>query len=940
MLTFFLSLSLGNEAYAQKQGQDRIDSLLTELPKGKGDTSKVNLLSELCWEYLYIGSYEMVEQYSSQAQMLAEKLNYKYGIANATFYVGKAYYGQHKYYEALKKYLTALSLFETLDSKKDLAVVNLNIGNIYFIINKYSEALKKNETALQLYEELGDKRGIIRSYTGIGNVYFFYEKDYLRSLKIFLNQLKIARELGDSVMVADAYAGIASCYFAQHSYAEGVSAFLIQVKIFEELGYKANTAFAYSQLGVGYLEYMKNYPKALDCFLKSLKIAVEIDDRSQILRCYLNIGNTYGKQGKSNESKRWYQKSLLLAKETRFTDNLQKAYKGLAESDSALGNYKAAYENYKLAMQYKDSIFNKENAQKLAQAEMQSDFDKKEAATNAEHIQKELRAKHELQRQKIMRNGFIAGFSVMLLFAGVFLWQRNKIKEEKMRAERSEKFKQQFLANMSHEIRTPMNSIMGMTRLVLDTPLNKKQQSYLNSIIKASENLLHIINEILDLSKIEAGKMELEQIDFSVRDMVEHVKQTLQHKATEKNIELITTVRSVVPEVVIGDQVRLSQVLMNLVGNAIKFTEKGTVQLSVDEAQGQLRFSITDTGIGIPQDKLQSIFESFTQANLSDTRKYGGTGLGLSISKQLVEIMGGKISIESEVGSGTTFSFSIDLPLGSKEKLLEQHLSDQIDGSILDGLSILLVDDNVDNRIVCRDTLESKSKVEIIEATNGKEAVEIFAQHDFDVVLMDVQMPVMNGYEATRQIRNNFALPKKNVPVIALTASVIRSDLDKCRMAGMDDYVPKPFKAVQLFTAIATLTKRDIKFTKNKESFRNTEETAASQHVDLSYLQDFCEGDTAKMQKYIRIFLDSAPVFISNLNVALAEFDAKEIASQVHGFKTKFIMMGMEGARVLGAQLETDCRTESLEQAGIHKNTTILIKMVMSAETELKIRYI
>jgi CheY-like chemotaxis protein len=198
----------------------------------------------------------------------------------------------------------------------------------------------------------------------------------------------------------------------------------------------------------------------------------------------------------------------------------------------------------------------------------------------------------------------------------------------------------------------------------------------------------------------------------------------------------------------------------------------------------------------------------------------------------------------------------------------------------------------------------------------------------------------MNGYETTRRIRNNFTSPKKDVPVIALTASVIRSDLDKCRTAGMDDYVPKPFKPAQLFKAIATLTKREMKFTTSKASFRRTEQLTASQHVDLTYLQDFCEGDKTKMQKYIRIFLESVPVFISKLNVAMTAFDPEEIASQVHGFKTKFIMMGMERARLLAAQLEADCRTEIPSEADIHANTTTLIKMVLAAETELKINYI
>ncbi|MBL0071706.1 MAG: response regulator [Bacteroidetes bacterium] len=383
-----------------------------------------------------------------------------------------------------------------------------------------------------------------------------------------------------------------------------------------------------------------------------------------------------------------------------------------------------------------------------------------------------------------------------------------QIRIEKERAEQSEKFKQQFLANMSHEIRTPMNAVMGMTNLVLDSELNPKQKKYLTGVKNASENLLHIINEILDLSKVEAGKMELEEIDFSIRDVVEQVYQVLKHKADEKSIELIISINSNVPEVVVGDPVRLYQILLNLTGNAIKFTDKGSVQLAVDclplatasvETSNlklqTLNFCVIDTGIGIPQDKLQTIFDSFSQANSSDSRKYGGTGLGLSISKQFIKLMGGKLIVESVVNSGSTFSFALHLPIGSSENLLQQKSSEEIDGNILDGLKILLVDDNSGNRIVCRDTLESKSKVIIEEAANGQEAVALLSEKDFDIVLMDVQMPVMDGYEATRVIRDLQSMARNHtIPILALTASVIRSDLDKCRAAGMNDYVPKTFQ--------------------------------------------------------------------------------------------------------------------------------------------------
>ncbi len=542
--------------------------------------------------------------------------------------------------------------------------------------------------------------------------------------------------------------------------------------------------------------------------------------------------------------------------------------------------------------------------------------------------------------------------------------QKEIAEKERMRAEQSEQFKQQFLANMSHEIRTPMNAVMGMTRLLIEKNPRNDQFQYLDGINKSSDNLLHIINDVLDLSKIEAGKMELEKIDFSLRDLVEQVKQTLRFKANEKGLELFTDIDSNIPDVLIGDPTRLNQVLINLTGNSIKFTEKGSVNITIKKPENEnivhskllqlqvgggetnhspikkpglennLVFSIIDTGIGIPPDKLQDVFENFSQANTSDTRNYGGTGLGLSISKQLVELMGGKIAIESVEGAGTTFSFEINLPPGSNERLDEQKGLQQIDGSILNGLKILIVDDNEYNRIVVHDTLKLIAEVDIVEAANGKEAIEAAAQHNFDAILMDVQMPLMNGYEATQYIREKLDVPKNGTPIIALTASVIRTDLDKCRAAGMTDYVPKPFATDQLIAALAKATGREIKYLAKKENQIKLQPGYHSPVTNLSYLEKFCQGDKKQMQKYISMFTSTAPDLIKKITAALSNNDFEEIASQVHGYKTKWIMMGMNESKELAFIIERQC---SEEKPGtiVKENLLLLIEQIKKATSEL-----
>ncbi len=509
---------------------------------------------------------------------------------------------------------------------------------------------------------------------------------------------------------------------------------------------------------------------------------------------------------------------------------------------------------------------------------------------------------------------------------------------EKNRAEKSEKFKQQFLANMSHEIRTPMNAVVGMTNLLIDKNPRADQHYYLNAVKNSAETLLHIINDILDLSKIEAGKVELENIDFALNDVIAGVMQVLQHKADEKGIRLITEIDKEMP-VLAGDPVRLYQVLMNLGGNALKFTEKGSVRIiakitSKSESQVTVSFSVIDTGIGIPKDKLKQVFESFSQAHSSDTRRYGGTGLGLTISKQLIELFGGNINIESEEGVGTSFSFKINFTEGSAMKLQQNtDLQKDIDGSILNGLKILIADDNEYNRIVAADTLKLKANVTITHASTGKEVIAHLRGKDFDVILMDVHMPEMNGFEATKQIREKFPASKNDIPIIALTAGVLRDDLEQCRQAGMNGYLTKPFTASQLISGIAEVLGIEIKMIARKQI---NEESPKNNHAvtDLRYLQSFCEGDMDRIKKYINIFIKSAPTFVETIRSAVDEKNYAEISDRVHNFKSMWIMMGMTQSEELALKIEQQGREENGHN--FIENTLTLLSQIEQAVKELE----
>lgn len=409
----------------------------------------------------------------------------------------------------------------------------------------------------------------------------------------------------------------------------------------------------------------------------------------------------------------------------------------------------------------------------------------------------------------------------LLATAGYLIWRtredRRELMQQKELAEQNARYKTRFLANMSHEIRTPMNAILGLSRLLTESELPPKQGEYADAIRQSSENLLVIVNDVLDQAKIESGKFKFQQKPFDLELIVRHLQNTLGYKAEEKGLQFEIKVSPQTPTRLIGDPVRLNQILTNLLGNAIKFTDKGSVQLAVDSSglqpevaertpiqqpatYCQLTFTVSDTGIGISPDQASRVFESFQQADDDISANYGGTGLGLSITKDLVEQQGGKIELESEIGKGTSISATIPFELGKSSETETQQESGQ--SISFENLRILLVEDTFFNQMLAVELLKSRIPgVEIEVAENGRVALEkIESEGLFDLVLMDVKMPVMDGLEATRRLRG---MPgKERLPIIALTANAVQEELEKCRAAGMDAWVTKPIDANELFTTM------------------------------------------------------------------------------------------------------------------------------------------
>jgi len=372
--------------------------------------------------------------------------------------------------------------------------------------------------------------------------------------------------------------------------------------------------------------------------------------------------------------------------------------------------------------------------------------------------------------------------------------------------------KSEFLANMSHEIRTPMNAIINMSHLALQAELTQPQCNYIQKVHHSAEGLLRILNDILDFSKIEAGKLEIEDIDFNLQDITDDMASIVGLNAREKGVELSIDIDKDVPHALIGDPLRLSQVLFNLGDNAVKFSDAGgmvTLKIALKEENDQksvLLFSVMDTGIGIPPEQQKKLFQSFSQADSSTTRKYGGSGLGLIISRKIIQRMGGDIWVQSAKNAGSTFSFII--PLGKQQDNLSPFESSQDESeegvsqslAKLHGAKILVVDDNEFNQEIMIEYLTSNG-IAVETACDGREALELLAREEFDGVLMDCQMPVMDGYEATCKIREQEKF--KELPVIAMTANVMTCDLERAVAVGMNDYIAKPINPETIFVTMA-----------------------------------------------------------------------------------------------------------------------------------------
>lgn len=721
------------------------------------ERARIDTLIDMAMEVRNLDVEQAIEM-SDDIIARAQAALYQLAVGRGYNLKGWCYWRQGLYDEGLDILQHAHSIaLQVKNAPLEARVLN-NFGYIYRDRGDLATALNYFENALAINETLGDE--VSQSVNLASIAYVHYDLgDYENALTFALRCLPIFQRAQDTHRLTSLYHILGNIFFKLEQYHEALRYFEENLKLSEEGTVLKDLAVS----GVGKVYYkMGRSKEAESCLLQALEAAKELGDVEVQITCNYYLGRLYMDDGSLRKGRAYLEDAFTQAKDYTRQHDVMSLHETLSALYEQMGDIPKAFHHLKEYERLKEEIFQQTTFNKL----------------------------RNLQTRQ----------------------QVELAQKEKEVAEKTAALKQQFMANMSHEIRTPMNAIVGMTRLLLDKNPQEHQIRYLKAISQSADNLLVIINDILDLSKIEAGKIIIEQVPFSLRELMQNMRDMLLLKAEEKNLQLRLQIDNYISDSLIGDPTRISQILINLTGNAIKFTEKGFVEVRAEHVETKdgrctIRFEIEDTGIGIAADYVDSIFESFTQAGTDTARKFGGTGLGLTISRQLTNLMGGDISVESEVGHGTVFSVVIPLRVGETKEAADDNTDEPIiNTEALRHARILLVEDNEFNQMVAEDTLQELLPGITVEiAVNGQEAIDKVQSTSYDLVLMDIQMPVMDGLTATKIIRKELPAPARDVKIIAMTANVLQEDVHRYLEAGMNAYVSKPFKQEELLQKMSAL---------------------------------------------------------------------------------------------------------------------------------------
>jgi signal transduction histidine kinase/tetratricopeptide (TPR) repeat protein len=809
-LTHIIAFLVGLNAFAVT-AEDQRDSLKKALhvlqTKGSPRT-KAELLIKLA-DAEKQTDYKQARFYVDDALALALLLKDHSLEAKSYHIIAEIEDEQSKFDSAIYYYQLAIRSFNHGADKLELATTLNQRGIVFENKGDYTNAYQDYLNSLKIYEELKDIKGISNEYLNLGLIHQ-YRKEFGESEKLFLKSLSLSRSINDESGIASALNNLGMNYQSQKKYGTALLYFKQVLAIDLKDGDENNIASSLNNVGTVSAD-MGKHKEALEYYSRSASIKKKLNDYIGLSNTYNNIASSLIKLNKGDEAEQYLDLSKGLSDQYGFKNNIVETYNIYYELALSRKDYRKALDYYVLQQKNIDSIEKEES--ELAIHRLQGQYQLDKANTEIALKSTELEGEQQLKLLYIIIILLLVAVSIYLYFNSkrirqlykVLNIQHKDIIDAKEKAEEATRIKSQFLSVMSHEIRTPLNAIIGVANLLADDIRNEEQQENIKVMHVASENLMHLINDLLDLSKLEVGKMQLDLGNIRLKRMCENVREMFAVLAAQKGIFLKLEFDESIPEVLTGDDIKVNQAITNLVGNAIKFTQNGSVSLTVKlisntKESSMILFSVADTGIGIPADKQQSIFDSFIQASSDTNKKFGGTGLGLSISKKLVEVMGGGLTVSSEEGKGSVFSFQLEF---ARERARASREYKQVlhRAGLFKGRHILVADDNPVNVFVLKQFLH-KWGATTSDATDGNQAISLLYSNNFDLILMDIQMPAKDGLEATREIRRS-GEKWSNIPIIAITASHEDEVKISIHESGMDDFVIKPFLPDDLVNKIS-----------------------------------------------------------------------------------------------------------------------------------------
>lgn len=849
-----ITLALFTALFGSAQFQHKVDSLEAHLKFETEHETIADILNEL--SVIHTDTLPATAlSYANRALTISNNVGYFEGRVEGYTNIGIIYRNTGNYEEAVEAFTKMRALYEAKNDHSGVAYAYKELGLTYAESGFRSKAMEYLNLAIQEGDKGADERVIGLAYTELGILH--YDQGNTLAAQEFLNEALRSFDIAKdelSAAICNKYLGL----------------------IFRDL---------------------EDFERALQYFASASEVYEVNPVEPHHAEVNLNLGYIFFHMSNDDKALELLEQSLPVIEATGSKANLVLAYETLNEAYQALGEYEKAYEYFRLYSSIKDAA---------EISELQTRLDAEKTAHENEKLKEEqerIEAESALKDAEIARRNTIviatviglAMMAILLIFI-LRAYQKNKrstkeLERAKLQAEASQHAKERFLAYVSHEIRTPLNAIVGMSQLLERDQLNPKQTKRMGTIRSSANNVLMIVNDILDMSKIESGMMDVEEIEFMFNEVVQNVAQIIRSKAEAKNLALMVEVDPAIPNVLKGDPVRLNQILLNLADNALKFTRKGHISISVEAEQKDgdeviLHFKVSDTGIGVPKNKLETIFKPFRQESSSVTREYGGSGLGLNIVKRLVEIQGGQISVTSQLNKGTTFSFDLTYHIsdGTTSVAAQDVTYDRED---LAGRRILVVDDNSLNLEVLTDLLQELNSNVIVEtADNGRSATDKVAENDYDLVLMDIQMPRMNGFEATMFIRDNLQGKRSQVPIVAMTAHALSGVADRCFEAGMNGYISKPIKIVDLLNTIG-------KTLNSSGEERPLDVEGDFTVINLEPLKELTNNSPNKLVKYIDIFLSNVPIDIDRLEEYADKEDFEEFAKVAHKMKSNISYMGI-----------------------------------------------